>query len=31
VKSRLYRGLAMIKPKLGYAAERFNERVGEAV
>jgi RNA polymerase sigma-70 factor, ECF subfamily len=31
VKSRLYRGLAMIKPKLGYAAARFNERVGEAV
>ncbi len=31
VKSRLYRGLAMIKPRLGYAAERFNEPVGEAV
>ena len=25
VKSRLYRGLAMIKPKLGYAAARFQE------
>ena len=27
VKSRLYRGLAMIKPKLGYAAARFQEVV----
>jgi len=27
VKSRLYRGLAMVKPKLGYAAERFQEAV----
>ncbi len=27
VKSRLYRGLAMIKPKLGYAATRFQEAV----
>ena len=27
VKSRLYRGLAMIKPKLGYAAARFQEAV----
>lgn len=27
VKSRLYRGLAMIKPQLGYAAERFQEAV----
>jgi RNA polymerase sigma-70 factor, ECF subfamily len=27
VKSRLYRGLAMIKPKLGYAAQRFQEAV----
>jgi RNA polymerase sigma-70 factor, ECF subfamily len=26
VKSRLYRGLAMIKPRLGYAAARFQER-----
>jgi RNA polymerase sigma-70 factor (ECF subfamily) len=26
VKSRLYRGLAMIKPRLGYAAERFEAR-----
>jgi RNA polymerase sigma-70 factor (ECF subfamily) len=25
IKSRLYRGLAMIKPKLGYAAARFQE------
>jgi RNA polymerase sigma-70 factor (ECF subfamily) len=25
VKSRLYRGLAMIKPRLGFAAERFEE------
>jgi len=25
VKSRLYRGLTMIKPQLGYAAERFGE------
>jgi RNA polymerase sigma-70 factor, ECF subfamily len=25
VKSRLYRGLAMIKPKLGYAAQQFQE------
>jgi RNA polymerase sigma-70 factor, ECF subfamily len=25
VKSRLYRGLGMIKPKLGYAAARFQE------
>jgi RNA polymerase sigma-70 factor, ECF subfamily len=31
VKSRLYRGLAMIKPKLNYAAERFNRRLEEAV
>src|SRR5271157_3774449 len=35
VKSRLYRGLAMIKPRLGYAAERFEARVysrlGEAM
>jgi RNA polymerase sigma-70 factor (ECF subfamily) len=28
VKSRLYRGLAMIKPRLGYAAERFEARLG---
>jgi RNA polymerase sigma-70 factor (ECF subfamily) len=28
VKSRLYRGLAMIKPRLGYAAERFDARFG---
>jgi RNA polymerase sigma-70 factor (ECF subfamily) len=27
VKSRLYRGMAMLKPKLGYAAERFQEAV----
>lgn len=27
VKSRLYRGLAMIKPKLGYAAARFQKAV----
>jgi RNA polymerase sigma-70 factor, ECF subfamily len=27
VKSRLYRGLAMIKPKLAYAADRFQEAV----
>ncbi len=27
VKSRLYRGLAMIKPKLGYAGARFREAV----
>ncbi len=27
VKSRLYRGLAMIKPKLGYASTRFQEAV----
>jgi RNA polymerase sigma-70 factor (ECF subfamily) len=27
VKSRLYRGLAMIKPKLGYATTRFQEAV----
>ena len=27
VKSRLYRGLAMIKPRLGFAAERFPEAV----
>ena len=27
VKSRLYRGLAMIKPRLGYAASRFQEAV----
>jgi RNA polymerase sigma-70 factor (ECF subfamily) len=26
VKSRLYRGMAMIKPRLGYAAERFEAR-----
>jgi RNA polymerase sigma-70 factor (ECF subfamily) len=25
VKSRLYRGMAMIRPKLGFAAERFQE------
>jgi RNA polymerase sigma-70 factor, ECF subfamily len=25
VKSRLYRGLAMVKPRLGYAAARFQE------
>ena len=25
IKSRLYRGLAMMKPKLGYAAARFQE------
>jgi RNA polymerase sigma-70 factor (ECF subfamily) len=25
VKSRLYRGLAMIKPRLGYAAGQFEE------
>ncbi len=25
VKSRLYRGMAMIKPKLGYAAQQFQE------
>jgi RNA polymerase sigma-70 factor, ECF subfamily len=31
VKSRLYRGLAMIKPKLGYAAGRFDTRVAEAL
>ena len=31
VKSRLYRGLAMIKPRLGYAAERFETRCGEAL
>jgi len=35
VKSRLYRGMAMIKPRLGYAAERFTARVdarfGEAL
>ena len=31
VKSRLYRGLAMIKPKLGYAAARFDTRVQEAM
>ncbi|MGD0740961.1 MAG: sigma-70 family RNA polymerase sigma factor [Terracidiphilus sp.] len=31
VKSRLYRGLAMIKPRLGYAAERFEARCGEAI
>jgi RNA polymerase sigma-70 factor, ECF subfamily len=31
VKSRLYRGLAMIKPRLDYAAPRFDERVAEAV
>src|ERR1700678_1588893 len=28
VKSRLYRGLAMIKPRLGYAAKRFEARCG---
>jgi RNA polymerase sigma-70 factor (ECF subfamily) len=28
VKSRLYRGLAMVKPRLGYAAERFDARLG---
>ena len=27
VKSRLYRGMAMMKPKLEYAAERFQEAV----
>jgi len=27
VKSRLYRGMAMIKPKLGHAAARFEEAV----
>ncbi len=27
VKSRLYRGMAMMKPKLAYAAERFQEAV----
>jgi RNA polymerase sigma-70 factor (ECF subfamily) len=27
VKSRLYRGLAMIKPKLGRALARFQEAV----
>ena len=27
VKSRLYRGMAMIKPKLDYAADRFKEGV----
>src|SRR5580692_10305998 len=27
VKSRLYRGMTMIKPKLGYAAARFQEAV----
>jgi RNA polymerase sigma-70 factor (ECF subfamily) len=27
VKSRLYRGLAMIRPRLGYAAARFQEAV----
>jgi RNA polymerase sigma-70 factor (ECF subfamily) len=27
VKSRLYRGMAMIKPKLDYAAQRFQEDV----
>src|SRR5580692_1220164 len=35
VKSRLYRGMAMIKPRLGYAAERFeaccNARPGARV
>ncbi|MGD0346087.1 MAG: sigma-70 family RNA polymerase sigma factor [Terracidiphilus sp.] len=31
VKSRLYRGLAMIKPRLGYAAERFEARLEEAL
>jgi RNA polymerase sigma-70 factor (ECF subfamily) len=31
VKSRLYRGLAMIKPRLGYAAARFETRMQEAV
>jgi RNA polymerase sigma-70 factor (ECF subfamily) len=31
VKSRLYRGLAMIKPRLGYAAERFEARLGAPV
>jgi RNA polymerase sigma-70 factor, ECF subfamily len=29
VKSRLYRGLAMIKPRLGYAAARFEGRLQE--
>src|ERR1700678_801672 len=28
VKSRLYRGLAAIKPRLGYAAKRFEARCG---
>ena len=27
IKSRLYRGMAMLKPKLGYAAARFREAV----
>ena len=31
VKSRLYRGLAMLKLKLGYAAGRFKEPLAEAV
>jgi len=31
VKSRLYRGLAMIKPKLGYAAARYEARMQEAL
>jgi len=31
VKSRLYRGLAMIKPRLEYAAARFDTRIQEAV
>ena len=26
VKSRLYRGMAMVKPRLGYAADRFDAR-----
>jgi RNA polymerase sigma-70 factor, ECF subfamily len=29
VKSRLYRGLAMIRPKLSYAAARFEARIQE--
>ena len=31
VKSRLYRGMAMIRPRLGYAAERFEARVEKQV
>ena len=29
VKSRLYRGMAMVKPRLGYAADRFDARTDE--